>query len=99
MYYTSYAHLWDAYFNPEMTWDLLSQVPDNDNDDQPTEFRKWTAGDGLQRDNNIDALLRARDEILPDTPPLQLDKRAALFQEIDDATIRNIEDFSKSKLK
>ncbi|MBL1147515.1 MAG: hypothetical protein HND56_02120 [Pseudomonadota bacterium] len=97
MYYTSYAHLWDAYFNPEMTWDLLSQVPDNDNDDQPTEFRKWTAGDGLQRDNNIDALLRARDEILPDTPPLQLDKRAALFQEIDDATIRNIEDFKKGK--
>lgn len=93
MYYTSYAHLWDAYFNPEMTWELLSQVPDNDNDDKPTEFRKWTAGDGYQRDNNVDALLRARDALLPDTPPLQLDKRAALFQAIDDATVQNITSF------
>lgn len=97
MYVTSYAHLWDAYFNPEMTWDILAQVPDNDNDDRPTEFRKWTAGDGYQRDNNVDALLRARDGLLPNTPPLQLDRRAALFQAIDAAAVQNINAFKNGQ--
>jgi len=91
MYYTSYAHLWDAYFNPEMTWDIISQVPDNDNDDKPTEFKKYSAH-GNARDNNIDAVLRARDALLPDTPPLQLDKRAALFKAIDEAALQNMSD-------
>lgn len=96
MYYTSFAHLWDAYFNPAMTWELLSQVPDNDNDDKPTEFMKYEAS-GFARDNNIDAVLRARDDILPAAPILQLDKRAALFQAIDAAALQNMKDMRDGK--
>lgn len=90
MYFSSFAHLWDAYLNPQTGWETLSQVPDNRNDDRPTEFRQWS-GSGEQRDNNIKAVLRARDILLDGGAiPLRLEDRAALFNAIDAKALEKI---------